>query len=91
MRGFFFVAREREGHRQGADTTAVHVDNEDHFCHPVPVGALSGGQSARGEGREGFKQRMKQLDIRLHDREQKTGNEHERRRHHHDGGCFFHQ
>ena len=79
MRGFFLVAREREGHRQRADTTAIHVDNEDDFCHPVPVGALAGGQSARGEGREGLKQRMKQLDIRLHDREQKTGNKHERR------------
>ena len=67
MRGFFLVARESEGHRQRTDTTAIHVDNEDHFCHPVPVGAFAGGQSACGEGREGFKERVKQLDIRLYD------------------------
>ena len=77
MRGFLFVAREGEGHGQRADTTAVHVDNEDELGHPVPVGAFAGGETARSESGGRFKQRVKQLDIRFYHGEQKTGNENE--------------
>ena len=91
MRGFLLVAGECEGHRQRADTAAVHVDDQDELGHPVPIGTFAGGKTARGECRGGLKQRVKQLDIRLYHGEQETGNQDERAGHHHDGGRFLHQ
>ena len=91
MGGFLFVARESEGHGQRADTTAVHVDNEDELGHPVPVGALTGGETARSESGGRFKQCVKQLHLRFYHGKQKTGDENERCRQHHDGGRFLYQ
>ena len=91
MRGFLLVAGECEGHRQRADTAAVHVDDQDELGHPVPIGTFAGGKTARGECRGGLKQRVKQLDIRFYHSEQKTGNENECRRQHHNGGRLLYQ
>ena len=91
MRGFLFVAREGEGHGQRADTTAVHIDDEDEFGHPVPVCTFAGGETARSESGGRFKQCVKQLHLWLYHGEQKTGNENECRRQHHDGRRFLHQ
>ena len=76
MRGFLLVAREREGHRKGSNTAAVHVDNKDELGHPVPIGTFAGGKTARGESRGCFKQCVKQLDIRFRHGEQKIGRAH---------------
>ena len=90
VRGFFFVTSERKCQRQRADTTAIHVDGQDQFRHPVPVGAFAGGETAGGERRGGLEQRVKQLHVWLHHREQETGNQDKSRRHHHDGGRLLH-
>ena len=74
VRGFFFVTSERKCQRQRADTTAIHVDGQDQFRHPVPVGAFAGGEAACGECRGGFEQGGQQLHIGLHHREQEAGN-----------------
>ena len=73
MRGFFLVAREREGHRQCTDTPAIHVDNEDKLGHPIPVGALTGGETAGGKSRGGLEKGGQQLHVRLHHGKQKAG------------------
>lgn len=91
MRRFLFMAGERESQGQGADTAAVHVDNQYQFGHPVPVGAFAGGEAACGECRGGFEQGGQQLHIGLHHREQEAGNGDECQRQQQDGGCPFHQ
>ena len=90
MRRLCLVAGEGESHCQSADTSAIHIDDQDEFRHPVPVGAFTGGETACGECRGGLKQRVKQLYVRLHDRKQEAGNQDESRRHHHDGGRLLH-
>ena len=91
MRRLLFVAGEGEGHRQRADTPAVHVDGEDELGHPVPVGALAGGKPACGERRGGLKQRMQQLHVGLHHGNQEAGDKDEPRLQHHNSGCPLHQ
>ena len=90
VRRFLFVSGEGECQGQGADTAAVHVDNQDELGHPIPVGAFARGETAGGEGRGGLKQSGQQLHVRLYHREHKAGNGDESQRQQQNGGGSFH-
>ena len=71
--------------RQGSDTANVHVDNQDNLGRIAPISRSARGKSTGGERRGGLENRMIQRDIRLHQCDEKAGNQNEGQRHQTDG------
>jgi len=69
---------EGEGEGQCADTSAVHVHDEDDFGGSAPVGAGTCGEAAGGKGGGGLEYGFGQRHVRLGQSHAETGHQEKR-------------